>query len=79
MSEQLDRYTPSELDDEVEVCLAFEVASLEAELEAMKRIGDAGREVYNDWMSGKDADELTASWPAMDELHEALAAAQEKE
>ena len=38
MSEQLDRYIPSELDDEVEVCLAFEVASLEAELEAMERI-----------------------------------------
>mgnify|MGYP001575531736 CR=1 FL=1 len=46
-----------------------------AKLEAMERIGDAGREVYNDWMSGKDADELTASWPAIVELHEALAAA----
>ena len=37
MSEQLDRYKPSELDDEVGVCLGFEVADLEAKLEAMER------------------------------------------
>lgn len=55
--------------------LEVENADLKAKLEVMERIGDAGREVYDDWMSGKDADELTASWPALIELHEALAAA----
>ena len=60
------------------MALEAERDELKVKLKTIERIGDAGREIYNDWMGGKDADELTASWPAMDELHDALAAAQEE-
>lgn len=44
MSEILDRYAPSELDDEVDVCLSIDVDALEAKLEAMGRVVEVAEE-----------------------------------
>ena len=43
MSEKLDRYSPDELDSEVEVCLGFEVEELEQEIERLRRLLDIAR------------------------------------
>ena len=84
MSEQkLDRYHPSELDDEVEVCLAFEVAALEAKLEAMAADLFEAREVLGELtdINGRtveyEADEPHAQRAVA--LWKKLAAAQERE